>query len=100
MATLKVKLGVQPRLVDILAGIANVAQKLIEPPEVWITSGIDGVHSLNSLHYALRAADVRTRNFPTRSAIESFAAALRVELGRAYDVVIEKDHLHVEFDPK
>ena len=29
---------------------------------VWITSGADGEHMLNSLHYKNRAFDVRTRN--------------------------------------
>jgi len=100
MATLKVKPGVQPRLIDLMVGLANVAAELEDPPEIWITSGIDGMHALNSLHYALRAIDVRIRNFPTRSAIDAFAQSLREELGAAYDVLIEKDHIHVEFDPK
>lgn len=100
MTTIKVKAGVQPRLINILAGVANVAATLATPSEVWITSGIDGVHSMDSLHYALRAVDIRSRNFPSAEALQSFVARLRTELGPAYQVIVESDHIHVEFDPR
>lgn len=104
MAQLKVKLGVQPRLVDIIAAIGNVAQPMTIPAEIWITSAMDSIHSPNSLHYALRAADVRTKNFPSLAAIQAFANRLREELGPAYQVIYEdpggeNQHLHIEFDP-
>lgn len=100
MARLAVKAGVQPRLVHLLVAVANVAQRTTSVSEVVITSGIDGVHSPNSLHYALRAIDIRSYNFPNAAALGDFAQELKAELGPSYDIVIEADHIHVEFDPR
>jgi len=104
MAVVKIKPGAQPRLLDLMAAVGNVAQALTSPAEVWITSGMDSLHSPNSLHYALRAIDVRTKNFPTPQAKLDFVAALRVELGPDYDVLLEsigqpQEHVHIEHDP-
>ena len=98
MAVLKVKNGVQPKLVHLLAAISRAAGRLHNPSEVWITSGIEGQHSPDSLHYALRAVDIRTRNFPTMNTLDDFIIDLRVELGPDYDIVKEATHLHVEWD--
>lgn len=100
MTKLTIKRGVQPPLLRIFAGISNVAQKLDHPKSVCITSGIDGSHSTTSLHYQLCALDVRTRTFRTLADKRAFAQAMRDELGTDYDVVLERTHLHVEFDPK
>ncbi len=89
MAVVKIKPGAQPRLLDLMAAVGNVAQTLTSPPEVWITSGMDSLHSPNSLHYALRAIDVRTKNFPTPASKQKFVADLKVELGPDYDVILE-----------
>jgi len=105
MATLRVKAGVQPHLIHLLAGVSRVVADLDEPSEVWVTSGIAGQHSPTSLHYALRAVDLRTKNFPTLASKQAFVALLRQELGPQYDVVWEQpgapqEHIHVEFDPR
>jgi hypothetical protein len=97
---LTIKRGVQPPLLRIFAGISNVAQTLDHPKSVCITSGIDGKHSTTSLHFQLAALDVRTRTFRTLADKRAFAQAVREELGKDYDVVLERTHLHVEFDPK
>ena len=55
-----------------------------------VTSGMDGKHMTGSLHYKGLAADLR---FPLRDEIKA-------TLGPNWDVVWEKDHIHVEFDPK
>lgn len=65
--------------------------------ELIITAGTDGTHSENSLHYEGRALDLRTWDV---SDVTAVAAELRRKLGKNYDVVIEKTHLHVEYDPK
>ncbi len=105
MAKLVVKEGVQPHVIRIIAGVANVAAKMVIPPEVVITSGIDGNHGFRSLHYALRGLDVRSKNFPTLDSKERFAVALRNELGLGYQVILEhigepNEHFHIEFDPR
>jgi hypothetical protein len=61
-----------------------------------ITSTTDGAHKTGSLHYSGRAVDIRTWHVPD---VEKLAASLRVILGRHYDVVVETDHLHIEYDP-
>lgn len=93
----KVKAGVQPRNLVIMAAIANQAVGL--PHEIVITSGTDGSHMVGSKHYSGEALDVRISNFPNKEAVATFARLLRLRLGGDYDVVIEADHLHIEYDP-
>jgi len=74
-------------------------------PTPVITSGNDGRHSQNSLHFSDQAIDLRTNNIiDTLSA--TIAADLQARLGDDYDVIFESfpnnpsnDHIHVEYDP-
>lgn len=61
-----------------------------------VTSVIDGEHIRGSLHYTGNAADLR---LPRGSKVTA-ARELRKALGADYDVVLERDHIHVEFQPK
>ncbi len=73
----------------------------ITAPEVAcvITAGIDGQHMKDSLHYTGKALDFRTRDlFSGQQQI--WVALCEEKLGPCWDVVLEKDHLHVEYDPK
>lgn len=72
-----------------------------------ITSGRDGKHGAASLHYVGKAIDIRIRygqeqNFkqvdPSKVAL--FCEELRRQLGKDFDVVPERDHVHLEYDPK
>jgi len=63
-----------------------------------ITSGVDGKHAKNSLHYSGRAFDFRTSNIALGDRIP-LAATLSDSLGSEFDVVLENDHIHVEHDP-
>lgn len=63
-----------------------------------ITSGIDGKHSTNSLHYSGMAFDFRTRDVKPVDLPHLFAT-LGQSLGDNFDVVLEKDHIHIEYDP-
>jgi len=75
-----------------------------------ITSGTEGQHTAaNSGHtvdfqgdeYYGFALDLRTRDLPGGSGgdeCRKIAEALRSSLGPGYDVVIESNHIHVEFD--
>ena len=65
-----------------------------------ITSINDGKHITSSLHYTGNAIDLRTRNLPSKDVIQLVYTKLAEMLGPDYDVVLEKDHIHVEFDPK
>jgi len=67
----------------------------IEQEELVITSTYEGHHSEGSLHYADLAVDLRRHN---QGAL--VRAELRDKLGMDYDVVLEDDHIHVEYDPK
>ena len=64
-----------------------------------ITSALDGKHSFSSLHYAGCALDFRTHYF-TQTEAESAVRSLKEAMGKQYDVILEKDHCHVEFQPK
>lgn len=64
---------------------------------VVITSAIDGQHSPKSLHYSGNAVDIRSRNWPDSIGM---AQQIREILGQDFDVILEVDHLHIEFDPK
>ena len=65
--------------------------------ELVITAGTDGKHMEGSLHYKGRALDFRTWNLNGKE--KEVAAELKKELGDSYDVVLEGDHIHCEFDP-
>ena len=64
-----------------------------------ITSCTDGKHSAGSKHYVGGAFDVRTRDI-AKDALQLVAADIKERLGSEFDVVVEVDHLHIEFDPK
>lgn len=69
---------------------------------ITITSTNDGRHSAQSHHYRYEAFDFRTWEL-TPADVEAWAARTRTWLQMHapeahYDVVVESDHLHVEFD--
>lgn len=68
----------------------------LEPGDIVITSTTGGQHVPGSKHYAGRAIDVRTRNWIEPQAV---AEAVATVLGPDFDVILESDHLHIEFDP-
>jgi len=89
--------GLQPEALLILL----VAQPIWDEAgvDLVVTSCFDGEHGPNSFHYHGLAVDLRTRDF--KSGVAKVAAdTLRERLGRHYDVVLEKDHIHCEHDRK
>lgn len=64
-----------------------------------ITSASDGVHSAGSRHYTGEALDIRVYTVDPGKR-ERLVRALRAVLGLNFDVVLEVDHVHVEFDPE
>jgi hypothetical protein len=65
--------------------------------EVVITSGVDGKHRVSSAHYTGRAVDLRIWDLKDK---DRCITKMRAALGRDYDVVLESNHIHLEFDPK
>ncbi|WP_339779876.1 hypothetical protein [uncultured Marinobacter sp.] len=65
-----------------------------------VTSLLDGKHSRSSLHYSGNAIDLRTRHLPDDQTKNEIVDELRGGLTADYDVVLERDHIHVEYQPK
>ena len=75
--------------------------------EAVISSTDEGTHSPGSLHYAGLAVDVSLPGVHvstagvTKELIEPIFKQLKSRLDdRLYDVVLEADHYHIEYDPK
>lgn len=62
-----------------------------------ITSGNDGVHMTNSLHYVGKAIDIRT-NTMTNEQMTTCISYLRERLDYCFDIILESDHIHIEYD--
>lgn len=62
-----------------------------------ITSGNDGIHMRKSKHYSNEAIDIRIRDMVNR---ERTFKEIKKDLGKDYDVLLESDHIHIEYDPK
>lgn len=93
---LKIKTGVKPIILLIAAAVSNASEEFGFDPV--ITSGNDGVHMKGSKHYTFEALDIRTSNIP-KGKVQPFIAALFKRLGSDFDIVLERDHIHCEYDP-
>jgi len=65
-----------------------------------ITSGNDSKHGRKSLHYLDYAVDLRTRDIKTQVEKVEITQKFRACLGERYDVLLEHNHIHAEFDPR
>ena len=81
---------IRKKLNEIARRVWSIGQE-----ELTITSTYEGNHSEGSLHYANLAIDIRSCNKAMEMRDE-----LRDKLGMDYDVVLEFDHIHIEYDPK
>lgn len=75
--------------------------------EAVCTSANDRIHQENSLHYKGAAWDFRiwrnndfTKGPYPASELALLKDKLNRRLGDLFDIVLERDHIHVEFDPK
>jgi len=81
--------------------IANVHAIFWDEP-LTVTSTNDGRHKKDSLHYAKNEEgdpEHRAEDYRLPLKLKRYLAALKRELSGC-DIVLEKDHLHVEYDPK
>jgi len=90
--------GLRPEMVLALVICESIYRK--HGVEVVITAGIEGKHKRGSFHYAGAAADIRIWNLPETVQPVSVRNEIADALGPDFDVVLESDHIHVEFDPK
>lgn len=65
-----------------------------------ITSGYDGggIHMVDSLHFKGFALDIRLPKQGTKWSL--IHQAIKIALGEQFDVLFEKNHYHIEYDPK
>ena len=100
---IRIKSGVQFSHVsfiypDIMRIIYVVQKAAPDGYAVTITSGCDGKHSPRSKHYGGRAFDFRTRDFPEGKNPETWKTKIQNLLGSCYLVLLEKTHMHVQFN--
>jgi hypothetical protein len=89
--------SVMVRIID----VARETAPMMEKGTVWVTSANDSEHGEGSLHFQNRAFDIRIKNIISGPhAARGWAERMQVALGDDYDVLLEKDHIHVEYDPK
>ena len=99
---IKIKKGVQPPLIIIVAVIANVAER--RGIILTITSGIDSKHSDWSGHYQLRCVDVRSKSLIDKDGIVADIHSGMEEYfppDGIYVAIHDKgkrnEHIHVQF---
>ena len=90
--------GLRPEIL-LAIQVADLVYLKITGEEVWITEITGGTHGRGSLHYVGQAIDIRTRGL-SKETIANIALEIRERLGENYDVVIESNHIHIEFQPK
>jgi len=78
---------------------ANALHKEITGKEIVITAILDGKHMKGSRHYSGNAFDMR-KWYLKKEQLNKFINALKISLGKDYDVVNETTHIHIEYDPK
>ena len=89
-------LGVRPEIVLAIGVARAVYTQLGVGADFVVTSVMEGTHSRASIHYSGGAADLRR----PRVQAEQVAATLKEQLGDDFDVILENDHIHCEFQPK
>jgi hypothetical protein len=91
-------LGVHPQIF-VAIYVADEVYKNVTNKEVTVTSCNDSLHSRTSLHYTGYAVDLRINDVA-----EDLWETLRTEIAKRltdeYDVLLESNHIHIEYQPK
>src|SRR5258706_15957258 len=95
-------LGVQTEMLLAINIIYSVYEELSFNCQ--ITSIMDGVHGVGSLHYSGNAVDFGVHTVPT-SRLAEVVDLIKNNLGMDFDVLHEyvgqdREHIHVEYQPK
>lgn len=91
--------GIRPELVAALMVAQRVFDDLGADFVVTSCAEHSAAHSNASLHYAGSAFDCRIHHMLIKHHAEA-VKMLKERLTDEFDVVLEKDHIHVEFQPK
>lgn len=93
--------GIRPELVLAITVAEQVVGQVCDGQNATVTSVVDGTHSITSLHYIGHAFDLRTRDMDAAQsdAVVETLGMILAPLGD-FDVVLEDDHIHVEWQPK
>jgi hypothetical protein len=92
--------GIQPEIVLAIMIADQLWSRKFSTHDFVITCVTDShKENLESLHNFGMAFDMRTRQLEEWQKSQ-FAVELQALLGSEYDVVLEKTHIHVEFDNK
>ena len=81
-------------------GVAEAVSQVMGCGPVTITSLRDGKHGVDSRHYKGLAADIRTRHLTAAQQTEMVNTLKSYLDPLGFDIVLETDHIHCEFDPK
>jgi hypothetical protein len=93
-----VNMALTDNMKNALVKIETACQRVEGPKyEMTITSAKDGKHMVGSLHYTGNAIDIRTRDMIFLSKVKR---QITFDLGIDFDVVLENDHIHIEYDPQ
>ena len=100
--------GLEPVMVPAVQAANHAALTLTGDPAT-ITSGLDGEHGTGSLHFEGLALDIRRLDrhvdnfggvhFLDAELAERQARTIRASLSPDFDVVLEANHVHIEYDP-
>jgi len=86
--------GLRPEMCVALMAAESAYLRFNE--ELVVTCAVEGVHMAKSLHYVGAAIDLR---LPAKRR-QQIARNIRERLGEDYDVVLDRSHIHIEFQPK
>ncbi len=89
--------GLRPEILFAIVAAERVCAEM--SVDCVVTACVDGVHQAGSLHYCGLAVDLRSRDFRPGD-LDKAIAHIKQCLGADYDVVLEKDHVHIEFQQK
>ena len=89
--------GMRPEI--LLAAVAAMEAYRAAGHDLMVTACVDGKHMAGSLHYAGAAIDLRTRDVVPAD-VQKLITQIKTCLGDDFDVLLEVDHLHIEFQPK
>ena len=90
--------GIRAEIVMALVIAQETARTYNQHYRITVTSVTDGTHSKGSLHYVGQAADIRVSDMPFE--VMKYVESLKIALRENYDVVYEKTHIHIEYQPK
>ncbi len=90
--------GIRPEMVLAFVIIQRILNKYYDVEAV-IVSCMDSKHGRGSLHFVGLALDLRTRDLQSKD-LGTATIRIKEALGDDYDVVLETDHFHIEFQPK